>query len=545
MTTLAIIPARAGSKGIPRKNMRLLNGKPLIAYAVKTAMASKCIDEVLVTTDSPETLSFSASMGALTMERCSDLADDSTTLDSVVFDALSWYERTHGSVDVVITLQPTSPLLSCATLDAAYEDFVEKKYDSMVSVVNKPHLSWTQDAEGNPVPEYKTRLNRQELPPRFLETGAFVITRRATITEKTRFGGDISVFEVPEEESIDIDDFQDWVACETLMKRKRILYRVDGYRLIGMGHVYRALTLAYAMIEHEVTFVTLKRHEDGCKKLVASNIPTLILDSEDEFVEAVKRISPDIVIHDCLNTSLEYVQAIKEAGVRIVTFEDLGPGSYYADATINALYEGDTMMHGRAFFGKEYFCLRDEFLIAEPKPFRDSVKNVFIMFGGADPLNMTERIYRMVLEHLEEWRDIDFTFLLGLAYEKPNGIASVPSNGVKVLSDVAHVSSYMKMADLAFTSQGRGAYELASLGVPAIVFAQNDRELKHEFAQLGNGFINLGLGSDIDDASILNTFRWLKESPEIRREMRKLMLSNDLKKGIDRVRRIILGEEIW
>lgn len=545
MTTLAVIPARAGSKGIPRKNMRLLNGKPLIAYAIKTAMDAQCVDEVLVSTDSPETLSFSADMGVLTMERCSDLADDNTTLDSVVFDALSWYESAHARVDTVITLQPTSPLLTCETLDAACRSFAEEKCDSMVSVINKPHLSWTQDVEGNIIPEYKTRLNRQELPARFLETGAFVISRRAAITEKTRFGAEVSVYEVPEEESVDIDDFRDWLACEALMKRKRILYRVDGYRSIGMGHIYRALTLAYAMIEHEVTFVTLKRHEDGCKKLIASNIPTLLLDSEDEFVDVVRKISPDIVIHDCLNTSLEYVQSIKETGVRLVTFEDLGPGSYYADATINALYESDATMHGRAYFGKEYFCLRDEFLITEPKPFRDSVKNVFVMFGGSDPLNMTERIYRMVIDHSEEWKGIDFTFLLGLAYERPVEMVSDPSKGVKVLSDVAHVSTYMKTADLAFTSQGRGAYELASLGVPAIVFAQNERELEHEFAQLGNGFINLGLGSYIDDASILNTFRWLERSPEIRREMRKLMLSNDLKKGINRVRRIILGEEVW
>ncbi len=103
----------------------------------------------------------------------------------------------------------------------------------------------------------------------------------------------------------------------------------------------------------------------------------------------------------------------------------------------------------------------------------------------------------------------------------------------------------MKNADLAFTSQGRTVYELASLGIPAIVLAQNEREMMHSFAQMKNGFLNLGLGRKVHDDTIIRTFEWLISVPQVREEMRSHMLSFDLKRGIERVRRIILGEEIY
>ena len=80
------------------------------------------------------------------------------------------------------------------------------------------------------------------------------------------------------------------------------------------------------------------------------------------------------------------------------------------------------------------------------------------------------------------------------------------------------------------------------MGVPAIVIAQNEREQLHTFAQMNNGFINLGLGKDVSDEDIDATIEWLIGAVTVRREMRKLMLSNDLRAGIDRVKRIILGE---
>ena len=120
----------------------------------------------------------------------------------------------------------------------------------------------------------------------------------------------------------------------------------------------------------------------------------------------------------------------------------------------------------------------------------------------------------------------------------------MPEKGITVSTDVSRVSDHMRNADIAFCSQGRTTYELASMGVPAIVIAQNERELLHSFAQMDNGFINLGLGSRVSDEDILSTFEWLVKARTVRKEMRDLMLRNDLASGAHRVRQIILGDAL-
>ena len=97
-------------------------------------------------------------------------------------------------------------------------------------------------------------------------------------------------------------------------------------------------------------------------------------------------------------------------------------------------------------------------------------------------------------------------------------------------------------ADLAITSQGRTIYELASMGVPAIVMAQNEREAEHVFAGIANGFINLGLGEKTDAITIIKTIQWLMDTPNVRREMRSLQLNKEFARGQERVRSLILGE---
>ena len=100
----------------------------------------------------------------------------------------------------------------------------------------------------------------------------------------------------------------------------------------------------------------------------------------------------------------------------------------------------------------------------------------------------------------------------------------------------------MSKMDLAITSQGRTVYELASMGVPAIVMAQNDREAKHVFAGIQNGFINLGIGREQDDSTIISTIKWLIMTPNVRSEMRRLQLLKDFSKGHERVIHLILND---
>ncbi len=172
MKIISVIPARGGSKGIPRKNMRLMHGKPLISYAIENALNCDLINEVVVSSDSEEVLAYASQFkSVICLDRSSELAQDAVTLDPVIYDAVVRCEKSFDTrYDAVVTLQPTSPLLSVDTLSRALRSFINSDVDSMISVVNEPHLRWKRDDKGRIVQDYIERLNRQQLPPSYWET---------------------------------------------------------------------------------------------------------------------------------------------------------------------------------------------------------------------------------------------------------------------------------------------------------------------------------------------------------------------------------------
>lgn len=544
MNILAVIPARGGSKGIPKKNIRMMAGKPLISYAIDNARRCNLIDDIVVTTDNEEITSIAKFYGAQVLKRSPELSEDKVTLDPVIYDATVKMEKKFNKIyDIVITLQPTSPLLKSETLNQAIISFCKGGADTFISAVNNPHLAWGKNKDGF-YPLYEKRLNRQELPANYIETGAFLITKRKYVKETSRMGNNICIYEVSEEESTDIDNITDWIVCENLLRRKKIVLRCDGYKKIGMGHIYHCLTLAYALTGNEVMLVTNEKYEEGLKKIEESHMPYVSIKDNEEFFEFLKVYKPDIIVNDCLDTKEEYIKRLKQLCKRVVTVEDLGEGTKYADVVINALYE-DKKNQENVYSGAEYVALRNEFLIRNPKDFSNEVKEVLVLFGGTDPSNLTKKIYDIVKEIHKKYKKINYTFITGIGYNcKKNEILSDEKHNIKVLNNISNISEYIAKADLAFTSQGRTVYELASLGIPSIVLAQNDRELLHTFAQMSNGFINLGLGEKVSEETIKNTVEWLIETPTIRYEMRVLMLEKDLKNGLNREIKLILGSEM-
>lgn len=539
MNILAVIPARGGSKGIPRKNIRLMNNKPLISYSINNAKKCNLITDVVVTTDDEEIANIAKFYGAQIIMRADELAGDSVTLDPVIYDAtIKMEERLNKKYDVVITLQATSPLLKSETLNKAVEEFCKSQYDTFISATNQPHLSWGKNENGF-YPLYEKRLNRQQLPPNYLEAGAFLITKREYVKENTRMGQAISVYEIPEEQATDIDNISDWVVCESMLKRKKIVLRCDGHKKLGMGHIYHCLTLAYNLTGNEIILVTNEKYQEGLEKIKSSNLKYTTIKNDEDFFNFLEEYKPDIVVNDCLDTAAEYIKKIKSMVNRVVTIEDLGDGTQYADAVINALYEGKDFSNN-VYSGEKYVALREEFLINNPKDFSNEVKNVLVLFGGTDPSNLTQKIYNVIKN--SNYSKINFTFALGIGYNHSEAIVSIPEKNIKVLKNVKNISEYMKNADIAFTSQGRTIYELAVFGVPSIVLAQNEREQLHTFAQMDNGFLNLGLGKDVSEDVIKNTFDWLVNTPYIRKEMRELMLRKELKNGLNNEIKIILNE---
>lgn len=541
---LAVVPARGGSKGIPRKNLRLMHGRPLISYAIDNALSCRYITDCVVSTDDAEIARVAEYFGSQVVRRGEKLSTDAVTLDPVIYDAVLQMEARAGEkYDIIVTLQPTSPLLTVGTLTAALEQFCnDDDLDSMLSVVNQPHLSWKLE-QGRFVPDYKVRLNRQHLPPRYLETGAFLFTRRHLLTESGRLGNKVSVYEVPIREATDIDSVADWIVSESILSMKRIILRADGMKSRGMGHIYNCIAMAFGLIGHDVLLVTRADCMEGLAKIRSYNLPYKAINDDAELEGIIRSFHPDIWVNDCLNTTTEYIDWLKERVPRVVSIEDLGRGAERADAVINALYENHKGLDGRFFEGPDYVLLRDEFMLETAQPFREKARHVLIMFGGTDPENLNRKAYLAVKQIAPLCPQVSFDFVTGLGYDaEANGIVDDDKCHIKVYRDVARVTEFMKKADVAVTSQGRTVYEIASMGVPGIVISQNERETTHLFATMKNGFLNLGLGHDVEPVAVANTIKWLLDTPNIRRNMRSLMLRHDFRGNGERIRRIILGE---
>ncbi len=532
---LVVIPARGGSKGIPRKNLRLLNGQPLLYYAVRTALSLGEKADVVVSSEDEEILLAAGKFGATPLRRDPVLSGDAVTLDGVIHAATLQAEERRGiRYDLVVTMQPTSPLLRPATVTSALARMAaEPELDTLVSVTDDRHLAWEPGPDGRPQPAYTARLNRQYMPKRYRETGGFLIARRGVVTADTRFGAVVGVHELGEAESIDIDTYGDWALCDYHLRRKRVAIVVSGYREIGLGHAYNMLAIAGGILEHEVIFV-IDNQSDYAAELIARHHYAIVRQGEERLPETILALSPAVVISDRLDTDEAYMQPLAESGCLLINFEDLGPGATLADLVVNAMYPEERIVPGH-YFGHRYFCLRNEFLLTgERVEIRPAVTNVLLTFGGVDPNDFTGRVLGLIAPRCREL-GIRITVILGLGYARE--LAEQP--GVEIIRNVSDMSERMLAADLAFTSAGRTTFEVASLGLPTIVLCQNKREVTHFFATAEYGFRNLGLGESVADETIVSTFEELLADPDQRRYMAELMRGPEIKSGKQRVLQLI------
>ena len=536
---LVIIPGRGGSKGIPRKNIRLLCGKPLISYVIKTAKQSKYVDDVIVSTDDEQIKFVSEKFGAETLMRTKELSKDNVPLDPVIYDALIRKEKKDKvTYDIIITIQPTSPLLKSTTIDKAIEKFKNEKIDSLISVVDDRHLSWGFNEEKKTYyPLYEKRINRQYLPKIFRETGSILATKREVITENSRLGKHVELIEVSAEESTDIDNYSDWWLAENYMNKKKIAIVVNANNQIGTGHIYRCLSIASRLLFHDVVFILNQTQELGIKIIKNNNYPYKTYYDEIEFNKILDEYSPNIIINDILDTSSDYIQKLKDKNYFVINFEDLGAGAKKADLVFNALYEYKTK-EKNIYTGNNYYILNDDFYLETPKIIKKEVKTVLITFGGTDSNNFTKKVIQAILKTNYSQKII---VILGMGYPNKQKIINEYNNipNIEFFENVANISQYIAMADIIFTSAGRTMYEVCSLGVPTICLCQNKREKMHVFCTRKNGFINMGLGIDVNGDEIKNQFNDLRYNYEIRKDMSRKMLSIDLKHGFDNIWNLI------
>lgn len=530
MNILAVIPARACSKGIPNKNIRIIGEHPLVYYAIHNALVSQLITDVVVTTDSKEVGIIASQMGATVKWRDPALCADDVSLDSVVFDAIP----VNRYWDYIVTLQPTSPTLKVETLDKAIEYAVANDLDTVISAINAPHLSWGVK-DGKKFPNYAQRLNRQFLPPCYMETGAFVISKANVVTEKTRIGNSVDVYEVPEDEAQIVDTFIDLKCADTILNAEKVAIYVNGNNKRGMGHIYRALEIADEFyvkpdIYYDVNQTSLQSFGSTSHKLIPVN-------GIAELFEKCRQNQYTLFINDILSTSIDYMIGLKTVlpGAKIVNFEDDGEGIIKADLVFNALYKKTEFSH--VYAGEKYYISGKMFMLYEPIQIREKVENVFISFGGADPQNYSDRLLQIISQ--PEYSEYRFTVVLGRAkYNVEELLSYNRFDNINVLFDISNMPEIMTQCDIGITSRGRTGYELAMLGIPSIAMAQNEREEKHGFVCNENGFSYIGLNPD--DEVIENNLRmYLAMSKVTRERYHNMLLSHDLRGGRRRVMNLI------
>jgi len=222
MHTIAIIPARGGSKGIRLKNIREVGGKPLVAWAIEACLNAEKIDRTIVSTDHEGIAEVALEWGAeVPFMRPAEYSGDEVTLDPVIWHAVTTLEEQDGTpIDVVLTVQPTNPTLRPETLDNAIETLLEGGYDSVLTLRETRHLYWRR-VNGTYEAMFPERLNRQQLEPIYYETGVVFASRRSTVTPNDRLGSNIGHIVPNDDEALDIDTELDLKLAELVIEELR------------------------------------------------------------------------------------------------------------------------------------------------------------------------------------------------------------------------------------------------------------------------------------------------------------------------------------
>lgn len=292
MSTVAIIPARGGSKGVPRKNIRMIAGRPLITYMIGTAMASRYIDHLYVSTDDYEIADISKEAGAGVIMRPASISGDTASSESVMLHALEELKKKGINPEFLVMLQCTSPLTTTKEIDDAIKKVIEDP-EAGSSFVATPfyHFLWDKNSEKGTRGinhDGGLRKRRQDLAPQFLESGsAYVMRADVFAKEKNRFCGKVLVSESFEPNSaLEIDEPIDLVKAEAAIrflesakpislipeKIEAIIFDFDG-----------VMTDDKVLVdEHGIESVTCSRSDGyGLGMLKKLGIPLLILSTEE------------------------------------------------------------------------------------------------------------------------------------------------------------------------------------------------------------------------------------------------------------------------
>lgn len=528
MRVVAVIPARGGSDRVPYLNIRRLGDAPLLAHTIRAAKEAKGIDRIIVSTDDETVAEIARAHGAeVPFLRPKELSGDLSSLMPVVRHAVTESEKGHPRPDVVLVLQATTPFRSARSIDEALAKIASGRFSAVVSVTSDLSLRWKAE-DGLLRPLFDRAGRRDEQEPVYLENGAIVAISRDVLDRDARFGDSVGFVVLDKREGFAVHDLEDFWMAERLLREPRILFRVDGSRVRGMGHVYRSLAVAEALREGsraEIAFLMSADHAEGIATVSKSGYPVRVFKSGglEVLIDSIQDFAPSVVINDLPLVEETYLRSLARLGTVTInlvdTLDDLERVSRDAQFVISVMNEDRETPEG--FYGGPAFAILRRHFQGRERVFREKPARILLTFGGADPQGLTLKVAKALAPLT---RDVEVLSVAGPAFPHTHVFEALQRTLGQNLPLVKGVdmqmADLMLDADLVLCSGGMSVYEIAALGAPGVVLAQNAREDRRmrEFSRFGT-IEYLGLGVDVDETTILDAVRQLLNDPERRREM--------------------------
>ncbi|MBW9222850.1 UDP-2,4-diacetamido-2,4,6-trideoxy-beta-L-altropyranose hydrolase [Methanothermococcus sp. SCGC AD-155-K20] len=270
----------------------------------------------------------------------------------------------------------------------------------------------------------------------------------------------------------------------------KVAFITDGGLKMGMGHVYRCLTLAEEIKNAaEIYFLTKEGTKIVVNKISVHGYMVSKLKSDKEIIEKIRKIKPDVVVIDKPVIDINFTKVLKNNLniERLVLFDSPSKANMYADVVVNAIIDSnfenkkyiDKITNTLYFYGPRYLTLRKMFYKYKNKKDRiNDIKNILLTFGGSDPSNLTCKVLKMLINANKN--DLKITIVLGphfIYYDKLNKVLEMcRHNGlcIKIYKDIENIAELMYNSDLVITSPGLSMFESLFIGVPTIAICQND-----------------------------------------------------------------------
>jgi spore coat polysaccharide biosynthesis predicted glycosyltransferase SpsG/CMP-N-acetylneuraminic acid synthetase len=525
---LCVVPARGGTDTVPYLNVKRLGDRPLIAHTLEAARQAQCVDRVVVSTDDPQVAEIARAWGAeAPFLRPPELARNLPSLKPVIAHAVREMETRGERADLVVVLQATTPFREAAAIDLAVDTLLGGGFDSVISVTEDRTLNWRVQ-DGRLVPLFEKESRREDQPPLYKENGAVVALRRAVLDSPSRFGERVGHLVLDKRSAFTVYDLQDFWMAERLLREPRVLFRVDGGRDLGMGHVTRSLAIAGALRERaraEIAFLMSADHHEGVREAGRAGFAVRALGDGrvETCLDHIRDFAPAIVINDLPRLESSYLRALAHLGATTVnlvdTPEDLEAAEQYEQLIISVMGQDKETPEG-FYAGPAYAILREQFR-GRAKQVREEPRLVLLSFGGSDPQGLTLKAAR-ALSGLPE--RIEVLAVTGPAFAHGGELrALLPTLGrpFRLIEQAGgHIAELMLEADLMVGSGGMSVYEIAALGTPGVVLAQNAREEARMQAFARHGTIRyLGLGVEVAEEDLRAAVEGLLGDAEARREM--------------------------